>query len=97
MSEDSTVKIEEIDFEKSKSAFDKLNLSTIKKFLFFKCKKIEVPEKILQYIDRRKWSLIKKDKTVKKQGECYYFERKRNVRKNKKRNNWRNRQKRKME
>ena len=52
VSEDSTVKIEEIDFEKSKSVFDKLNLSTIKKFLFFKCKKIEVPEKILQYIDR---------------------------------------------
>ena len=52
VSEDSVVKIEEIDFERRESLFDRLNLNTVKKFLFFKCKKIEVPEKILKYIDR---------------------------------------------
>lgn len=49
VSEDSVVKIEEFRFD---SLYDELNLNTIKKFLFFKCKKIEVPEKILQYIGR---------------------------------------------
>lgn len=54
VSEDSVVKMEEVDFVKSKSVFDKLNSNTIKKFLFFKCKKIEVPERILKYIDKQK-------------------------------------------
>ena len=49
VSEDSVVKIEEFRFD---SLYDELNLNTIKKNLFFKCKKMEVPEKILQYIGR---------------------------------------------
>lgn len=52
ISEDSVIKMEEVDFEKSECVFDRLNLNTVKKFLFFKCKKVEVPEKILKYVGR---------------------------------------------